>query len=235
MKHTRKRSGEDGAVMVEAVIYFPIVICLVIFLLYLAIMNMQEYLMLYEVQRVASVASKEIAYHGYENLGVGVDNEIDFKDIPDTGTITNYYDSYTEGISDIYREASGLLRAAGIGSVDSADYASSLGTTLVENTLIAVGNINEPDIDIDSSFFGTGITVSITHSIPVPGIFQYLGYKNGIEIKSAAYSYAVNPGGFVRNVDLAVDLTSYIFEKLGMSESFSEFKSKTSSVLSKIL
>lgn len=230
-----KVNNEQGSIMVEAVIYFPIVICIVVFLLYLAIMNMQEYLMMYEVQRIASVASREVAWHGYDSLGMGADNQIDFDSIPDSGTITHYYENYSEGISDIYREVGGFLRAAGITTVSSGSYSTSLRDAMAAHTLIAIGNISEPDIDIDSGFFGTGITVTITHSIPTPGVFQYLGYTDGIQIKSAAYSYSVNPGGFVRNVDLAVDLTSYIFEKLGLSGEFEEFKSKTLEVLSKIL
>lgn len=230
-----KRENEQGAIMVEAVIYFPIVICIVVFLLYLTIMHMQEYLLTYEVNRTAKIIAREVAYHGYDSFNMGENNGTDFESIPDAGEVTNYFESYSEGVSDIYREVGGLLQAVGIGSVDTGEYQSELADLVSAYTLISAGNITEPEIEIDRGFFGTGITVTMTHSIPVPGVFRYLGYDNGIQIKGKTYTYAVNPSGFVRNVDLAVDLTSYIFEKLGLSGQFNEFKNKTSEVLNMIL
>ena len=40
----------------------PLVLCTVMALLYLALFNMQEYMMMYESQRVAAVAAREEAY-----------------------------------------------------------------------------------------------------------------------------------------------------------------------------
>ena len=74
-----KKLSEKGAIMVEAAIYMPLVLCTVMALIYLALFNMQEYMMMYEVQRVASVVAREEAYIGYEGFGMGADNEIDFR------------------------------------------------------------------------------------------------------------------------------------------------------------
>lgn len=43
-----KIKDEKGVAMVEATIYMPIVLCVVMSLIYLALFNMQEYMMLYE-------------------------------------------------------------------------------------------------------------------------------------------------------------------------------------------
>ena len=45
-----KIKDEKGVAMVEATIYMPIVLCVVMSLIYLALFNMQEYMMLYEAQ-----------------------------------------------------------------------------------------------------------------------------------------------------------------------------------------
>ena len=69
----------------------------------------------------------------------------------------------------------------------------------------------------------------------MPGAFRYLGYEGSTDLRVAAYNYSVNPGEFVRNVDLATDLVDYIADKLGVSKQYGEFKSNVDKVLSKII
>lgn len=70
--------NESGSIIVEASIYFPLVLCAVMSLLYLALFNMQEYLLMFQVQKTAAVATREEAYLGYEQFGMGDGNEIEF-------------------------------------------------------------------------------------------------------------------------------------------------------------
>ena len=60
---------EKGAVMVEAVIIFPIVLFTVFFLIYLGLFKLQEMATLYQVQRVAHQGALAVASPGYEKLG----------------------------------------------------------------------------------------------------------------------------------------------------------------------
>ena len=101
--------------------------------------------------------------------------------------------------------------------------------------MIALGTVSAPEVEIDTGFWGTYIEVTITHSLPIPGVMEYLGYDGSTTIRTAAYSYSVNPSEFVRNVDVASDLMSYIMEKCGLSKSYEEFLNKTDEVLSLIL
>jgi hypothetical protein len=66
-------------------------------------------------------------------------------------------------------------------------------------------------------------------------VLRYLGFPDGLTLKETAYTYSGSPSGFVRNVDLAIDLTAYIFEKLGMTDQYQGFLTKTKNVLGKIL
>ena len=236
MKHIR---NDNGAIMVEATIYMPLVLCTVMALLYLALFNMQEYMMMYQSQRVASVAAREEAYLGYDAFGMGSDNEIDFSwgegGGPSTDSLASYYESYTSQLTNIYRELGTVLSIAGVNGSDGGEYESRFADSVRQSTLIALGTVSAPEVEIDTGFWGTDIEVTITHSLPVPGVLAYLGYDGGATIRTAAYSYSVNPSEFVRNVDLASDLMSYIMEKCGLSESYDEFLSKTSEVLSFIL
>lgn len=222
--------------MAEASIYMPIVLCTVMALLYLALFNMQEYMMMYQVQRVAAVASREEAYIGYGELGMGQDNEIDFAEgkLPSSEDVKAYYSSYHGKIQALYREAAEALSAIGVIENDG-DYESRFADSARRASLIALGTVSSPEVEVDTGFFGTEITVTITHALPIPGVLAYLGYDQSTTIRAVAYSYSVNPSAFVRNVDLASDLVNYIMEKLGYSDGFNQFLQNMDKVLSMIL
>ncbi|MBB5264713.1 hypothetical protein HNP82_001841 [Catenibacillus scindens] len=232
----KKTGNENGAIMVEAAIYMPIVLCTVMALIYLALFNMQEYMMMYQVQRVAAVAAREEAYIGYDVFGMGADNEIDFPEggLPSSGEVTEYYGAYHGRLSTLYREVADVLSAIGVAESDGGSYTSRFASDARRSTLIALGTVSAPEVEIDTGFFGTEITVTMTHSIPLPGVLAYLGYDADTTIRTVAYSYSMNPSAFVRNVDLATDLVDYIMEKLGYSDGYNEFLQKMDEVLSVI-
>lgn len=217
----------------------PLVLCTVMALLYLALFNMQEYMMMYQAQRVAAVAAREEAYLGYDAFEMGNDNEIDFSwgkgSGPSADTLASYYESYTRKLSSMYREIGTALSIADISEPDGGIYTTKFADAARQSTLIALGTVSAPEVEIDTGFWGTDITVTITHSLPIPGALRYLGFDNDATIRIAAYSYSVNPSEFVRNVDLASDLVSYIMEKCGLSDSYEEFLDQTDEVLSVVL
>lgn len=232
----KRNTYEKGAIMVEASIYLPLVLCTVMALIYLALFNMQEYLLMYQAQRIAFVAAREVAYPGYDQFQMGQDNEIEFdwgeKAAPSAETIQAYYKTYHSGIKELYREIAGwFTNYDAVGT----DYGSRFADEVKGSTLLALNQISEPSVEIDRGLLGTNVTVTITHTIPTPGVLKYLDYYGEIGIRSSAYTYSLNPTGFVRNVNLASDCVSYIFEKLGMSDGFNGFVSKTKSVINKIL
>lgn len=232
----KRKKNEKGAVMVEASIYLPLVLCTVMALIYLALFNMQEYMMMYQAQRVAAVAARESAYPGYDNFGMGQNNEIDFDwgagNIPSEETITSYYQVYHNGIGDLYREIAGWF--ANYNSI-ATDYGNDFADAARNSTLLALGTISNPAVEIDKGLLGTNVTVTITHYLPTPGVLKFIDFAGEIGIKSTAYTYSVNPTSFVRNVNLATDCVAYIFEKMGMAEGFNKFVSESQKVIQKIL
>jgi hypothetical protein len=234
-----KKLSEKGAIMVEAAIYMPLVLCTVMALIYLALFNMQEYMMMYEVQRVASVVAREEAYIGYEGFGMGADNEIDFRwgegEYPSEADITAYYRAHNTSLSQMYREIGSLLHSAGVPGPDPGRYMERFGNAAIEASLLALGEISQPEIEIQYGILGTQVSVRISHSLPTPAVIRFLGVREGLTLYEAAYTYSGNPSEFVRNVDLAVDLVSYVFEKLGLADSYNSFLEKTNEVLGKIL
>ncbi len=234
-----RRESEKGAIMVEATIYVPLVLCTVMALIYLALFNMQEYMMMYQAQRVAAVVSREEAYLGYDSFGMGDNNEIDFSwgagNYPSEEKITAYYENRTGRVSDIYREIGSLLNIAKISGPNPDKYMGRFGNAAIDATLLALGTVSQPEIDMDYGLLGTKVTVTIKHTLPTLGVIRYLGMPDGLVLYESAYTYSANPSEFVRNVDVAVDLVAYIFEKLGWSKDYNNFVSKTKEVLGKIL
>lgn len=234
-KDMKNRKNEKGAVMVEATIYMPLVLCTVMALLYLALFNMQEYMLMYQAQRAAAVVSREEAYLGYEKFGMGDDNEIDFDwgegNVPSDREVTAYYEAYHNSMKALYRGIGRLFSGGGA----RMDYSARFSDAARESAVIVLGNISNPEIQVERGFLGTEVKVTIRHSLPVPGILKYLNYEGGTTIRAAAYSYSVNPSEFVRNVDLAVDLVSYIMKKFGLGDNYSAFLEKTNKVLDMIL
>lgn len=228
--------NENGAIMVEAAIYIPLVFCTVMALLYIAIFNMQEYLMMYQVQKISNIVAREQVYLGYDAFGMGVDKNIDFSwsgDTPSEDTVTSYYKAHHSNIGRLYREITGTFNVITGAGADTQTYEGRLKDELVNSALIAVGTIGAPDINVNSGFLGSGITVTITHSLEMPGVLAYLGYDGIRTLQASTYTYAVNSTEFVRNVDLACDCVNYIFEKFNVD--FSSFKSKVNAVLDKVL
>lgn len=229
-----KRKDEKGVAMVEATIYMPIVLCVVMSLIYLALFNMQEYMMLYEAQRVAAVAAREDAYIGYDVFGMGNDNEIEFDssaDLTSAEKVNQYMEAHNNSLSALYRGAGKLIDAIAGGHASAQ--AQNVARTVSASSLVATAGMSVPDIEVKTGFLGSNVTVTIKHHIPMPGVMAYLGYDGSTTLKAAAYTFSINPSEFVRNVDLAQDLMKAIFEKLGLD--YESFTSKTQSVLSKIL
>lgn len=230
----KKLKNENGAIIVEASIYLPLVLCTVMVLIYLAVFNMQEYMLLYQAQRVAAVISREEAYIGYEEFGMGSNNETDFSwgedNVPPKDKITSYYKAHHARLTDLYRGISRFFSGSQV-----SDYTARFYDTVEQSTLIALGTVSTPKVEIDRGFLGTDIEVTFTHSLPIPGVFKYLDYNRSMTIRVAAYSYSVNPGEFVRNVDLAADFIDYVMKKFGLADSFNEFWDKTNKVLDLIL
>lgn len=233
-----KKKTEQGAIMVEAALYLPLVLCTVMALIYLALFNMQEYMLMFQAQKVGMVVAREEAYQGYSVFGMGNGKEIDFKwgegNIPSSDTVKQYYEAHNNGIGDLYREISGVLHIAGIGGNIQGNY-TRFENTARESTLLALGQVSKPEISVDYGLLGNDVKVTITHTLPMPGVIRYLGLNDQMTIHATSYTYSANPTEFARNVDLAFDMTAYIFEKLGLSDKYNGLLNKIDTVLGKIL
>ena len=78
----KKWNEETGSIMVDASIYFPIVICPVFAMIYLGMVKYQESVLTFQVEKLAVIGAREIAYPGYEVFtedGSLMSSSVDFK------------------------------------------------------------------------------------------------------------------------------------------------------------
>lgn len=213
MKLYQSLDDESGIVMIEAVIYFPIVICMVAFLLYFGMFLLQEAAMNCQLQRFTTYASKNTANPGYQVFPFSTGSDFEFSyegDTPSSSQVDQYYMAYHNDIGALYRGVSGLF------SDEDYDYDSTL-VEMVNNGLLFRFDVS-PSVEVKKTLFGTSIVATVEYSIPTPGAIRYLGLDQRLVIRSASYCHAVNPSDFIRNTDLAVDLVEFAADKLGISD-----------------
>ena len=235
----KKSRAEKGAIMVEAALYLPLVLCTVMALIYLALFNMQEYMLMFQAQRAGIVIARQEAWSGYSSFGMGAGTDIDFHwgegNIPSADQIKTYYEQKNQNVGELYREIKGLVHAAGVPGGVSSDYTSQFLPAVKNATLLAIGESAIPEISVDYGLLGNNVKVTVTHSIPLPGVMKYLGFENDFSLYATSYTYSANPTEFVRNVDLAFDMTAYIFDKLGMSDKYNGIVERINKALDEIL
>lgn len=228
-----KTMDEHGAVLVEASIYFPLVLCTVVAMIYLGLINMQESVMLYQVDRIAMEIAREEAYIGYDAFGMNDGQGLDFAwsgTMPEQTVVETYFSSHHTQLSDLYR---GIFFFSA--RHDDSEYESKYADAARAVTMIGIGTIGVPDVEIERNFFNSEVTVTIAHEIPLPGVLRYLGMEEDLKIECKRTKSIINPGEFVRNVDLAVDLTEYLIDKLDPGGNIKKFITKTQEIMQAIL
>lgn len=201
---------EKGAVTVEAVIIFPIVMMTVFVLLYLGLFKLQEMAVIYQVQRTAHQGAMVLASPGYQELGEYDAKKIDFASSPED--VNAYYKAYHENIGVLYRELRGI-NWSGAGEMQA--FLEEMGR---QSSILAGMPLTSQEAIVRRGVFGTTLSVDVVIKIKTPGALRYLGIENNLQFRRGAQSFAINPAGFVRGVDLAGDAVVVVSEKLGIDD-----------------
>lgn len=210
-------NDEKAAVMVEAVLVFPMVLLSVFLLIYLGLFKMQEMAMLYQVQRASHQGAMLSAVPGYNTLGDYSDIEIDFTSEPDD--VEEYYKKAHETPLTLYREIFGCG-----GYMGQSELEGLLNNLCDSTRLLSGGRYADKKITLRRSLFSTKITSEVIFEVETPGVMKFFEdddnpYPDALRYGQAAISDAIYPAGFVRNVDLAGDACVVVSEKLGIKGS----------------
>lgn len=234
------RKSQKGAVLVEAAIYFPLVLCAAVAMLYLGLFHMQESALGYIAEQAVLEAAREEAYPGYQTFNMNEGNNLDFAwgaNAPSKSEVENYYKEQHRSLGDLYREAGEIFQNLfGSRGRTHFNYAEKYAVATAGITMISAGTIQDPVVNMENGFFSSTVRVSIEHQFQVPGVIRYLGItKQSYTLETVAIKRVINPAEFVRNVDLADDLVHYVLKKFGVEEHVNDLISKTQNIINKIL
>lgn len=206
-----KKQNQQGAIMVEAAIYFPITIAIVMAVLYLGLFKMQESYFFFQVERAASELARETAYPGYENFGDEFPlkgNQLDFAwEEPREEDVHSYYSAYNGKISQIYRW--GLKE-------DIQQRVRAYQEALCKNSAILSLGKTKAAVRINNEFLSKSVEARVWFELPTPGILRFIGVHDTITIYAGAYQPVINTTDFVRNTDLAFDMSNFLLKKLNI-------------------
>ncbi len=239
MGENRRKNAESGAVLVESAIYFPLVICTVMAMIYLGLLQMQESALSWMLERIVTEVAREEAYPGYGRFRINEGHNVDFNwgsTMPPVSQVNAYFAAHHERLGALYREIGVIGNLMG-GSGHRTEYDKSGYSEAVRSVImVAAGSVGVPTVAVERGLLASSVTVTVTHQIPVPGVIRYLGLDGrSFRMETKAVKSIVNPGEFVRNVDLAVDLVWYLLEKLGLDGDAGALIDKTVDIIYRIL
>lgn len=220
---------ETGAAMiVEAVIIYPIVILCLFFLIYVGLLMIQSAMLSSCAEKMAMVAAREVAYPGYlkSTGGAFTSNSVDLDDggevnvtfiISETEIKPYRYwspdplsNESKETIKDIIcNPVYGIVKTQSI-----------LGTRKTEATVICTNYL-----------ITQYVKVTIKQEVLDIGVLKYFGLSNPT-VNVEAVAAVGDSDEFVRNTDLMYDAVKWLAEKLGID--FKKIKGKIESALDKI-
>lgn len=225
----KKWKDNRGVIMVEASIYFPIVIFTVFAMIYYGMMKYQESILAFEVQKMAAIGAREAAYPGYDVFtedGSLLSAAVDFK--PDTdfdSKVASYYDKYSDQLYDEW-------------GFDFKGYENNIARDLEElmnqKTFLS-GIETTASVKIEPSVISRTITVDASYGLKSPAFLEYVGVPVDLTLRTVTVQSASNPVDIVRNTDLAIDLIDFLLEQLGLKDNVQAFLQKVEDLKNKIL
>lgn len=220
---------EEGAIMVEASIYFPIVIFTVFAMIYFGMVMFQDSILTFQVQKLAVMGGREVAYPGYETFagdGSLVSSAVDFKAESDFGQkVAGYYEKHSEHLYNEWRfDYSG----------EEQRLKSELESMLSQRSFLT-GVESQCQVTIKNHVIGKTIMVEASYGLKSPKFLEYVGVPMDLKLKSTVKQTASNPVDMVRNVELAADLADFLLERFGVKGQVDSFLKKVEDIKNKIL
>lgn len=226
---SEKWREESGVILVEAAIYFPIVIFTIFAMIYLGMVKYQESILTFQVQKIAVMGGREAAYQGYEVFdtnGSVQSSAVDFKKGTQYGSqMKEYYDRHSEHLYNEWK-------------FDYGEEAGSLEQELSEalgQSSFLTGITSSAKVHINNYVIGKSITVEASYGLESPKFLAYVGVPLDLTLKSTVTQNASNPAELVRNIDLAMDLIDFLLERFGVKDRVDVFLKKVEDIKNKIL
>lgn len=224
-----KWKDESGVIMVEASIYFPIVIFTVFAMIYFGMMKYQESILTFQVQKQAVMAGREVAYPGYEAFTRDGSKEsvaVDFTSGSDFSSGVESY--YKQKIDHLYHEWQFEYGA------EQQRIEGELKEILNRCSFLT-GVEADADVTITNYVIGRQIKAKATYGLKSPRLLEIVGVPLDLTLHTTVTQSASNPAELVRNVDLATDLINFLLERFNVKDRVDSFLKKAEDIKNKIL
>ncbi len=228
-KRDHKRSSESGVILIEATIYFPIVIFLVIALIYMGMVKYQESVLTFQVQKLAVMGGRQVAYPGYEEFlsdGSLASGAVDFKEDSSFGSsMEAYYEAHSHHLYNEWRFDYGN---------EQAELKRTLEDMLSQRSFLT-GISTEANVEIGNYVIGKSISVTASYGVESPKFLEIIGVPLNLKMTTYVTQSAANPTELVRDIDLAGDLINFLLERFGVKGRVDDFLKKVEDIKNKIL
>lgn len=208
-----KRNMEKGSIMVEAAIIYPFVLITIMAMLILCLIKMQETIVVFATQRSANIVAKEMSYPDSFKLGSIEGAEVGVSALPDVGKVNAYYDKKA-----LYSQLTQDYKA-------SVEREKTNLEKFLRNYTFLRSSTYDVSINAKKGLFPSAI-VATNYSINMPKFVGYIGLEEQITIRAKSMAYVTKPSEFIRNVDIALDLSSFLLDKLGLKDGLNTFLAK---------
>ncbi len=214
---------QDGAVMVEATIYFPIVLLTVLALLYLGLFKLQEAVIVYDVQKVATQSAFLIANPGNNKLGNYMTKNPDMTSLPSQEQVKAYYEAFHSQTTVLYREIGGPSSYLSGGGSSFAITNDLLEKTLQQTSFLVGFTPSVKSCTYNRGLLGSTVDVKVAYrSVPIR-VLTFFELPDSIVIEQSATADVRYPGDFVRTIDLGGDLIRGIAKIFGVDNALDKF------------
>ena len=226
------KDESGGVMLVEASYLFPIIIAVMGVLIFMGFYILQSVLIYTQAQKIASVAAKELALPGYEVIGkyAGKTAKTDFENSTyfTSGNVKSVYDAKK---SDIYR----YIKPGDPIKKENRNSLEQSLKTLVIQTQILDGSSVSCQVSAKNYFITQEVEVKVTKNWDPTSFFTFFGI-NRTNTKQVVTARAASCDGaeFVRNTDIVYDITTFLCEKLKISDKITSITQKIRDSMNKL-
>lgn len=206
---------KGSAQIIEMTVIFPFVLICVFFLVYLCSYILQGIAIYNSAQRIAMAAAREAAFPGYGELceGEGITTTTDF----------NWENGYAPAINIINKimKVHAPYRYWGnnfLGEGKKEKLEKNLMKLINNNSFFPLSNVN-CTILTSNNILNQRIEVRVIKRISLPKIVNCFGLMDNISIDVTAAAIVGDTAELIRNTDMVLDLTDYIFSNLKIGKS----------------
>jgi len=200
-----------GDAVIEAAILFPVIIMifagLVLLSVYLPTRALLQQATQYAATAIATERSDTWLRH-------------------DPDSMEYYFVSDKKELGTVYGSVLGGRTGNKRNDLDNAE---TMVAKIADKSLVDISGELEVSFDVVNFVLYKEIIVTASYTIPMPVDLSFVGFASELPITVTSTATVQNGDEFIRNMDIAAGLTSYIAEKYNLDETFdkvSEFLDK---------